>query len=343
MPEVQIIEGDSEHVLASLEADSVHAVVTDPDYEFPLLNAEWVGSGTAYRQEFWAQVLRVLKPGGHVVSFGGARTSHRLATALENAGFEIRESLAWLYGTGFSKSADVSKLIDKRLGVERTEFVGEARRRRNAKGTNIHFPAQTETDTSLPKHIDYRDTAPATPEAAQWQGWGTSLKPAHEPIVVARKPVVESIVGNVLTHGVGALNLEACRVQNDPQQPPRIPTNVLLDESQAARLDEDTARIGGASRFFYIAKVRAQDRPTVDGVFHPTNKPISLMRYLVRLVTPLGGLVLDPFAGSGSTAEACVLEGVSCVAVERESRYLPLIQYRIDRANETLTTEEQNA
>ncbi len=285
--------------------------------------------------EAWArECLRVLRPGGHMLAFGGSRTWHRLACAIEDAGFEIRDSIAWLYGSGFPKSLNLD---------------------------------------------------------GEHKGWGTALKPAFEPVVVARKPLAGTVAGNVASYGTGALNIDGCRVESgedlvrpavaqavtDPrgfrlgagvQDNPagRWPANVVLDNSQAAVLDEQSGELtsgkpgnsiraersdasvcyadmaagsqltgfgdtGGASRFFYVAKADAAERPRVNGTAHPTVKPLDIMRWLVRLVTPPGGLVLDPFAGSGTTVEACLLEGFQCIAIEREADYLPLIQQRIDR------------
>ena len=351
-PEVRIVHGDSEEALAQMDPESVHAVVTDPDYAIDVPGGEaWIGSGTAYRPEFWAAVHRVLVPGGHLLAFGAPRTWHRLAVAIEDGGFEIRDSFAWLYGSGFPKSHDVSKAIDKTLGVER-EITGQH-------GNSA--PAQVWRENGagdVARPPQERRDAPATAEAQKWDGWGTGLKPAHEPVVVARKPPVGTVAKNVLEYGTGALNLQASRIGADPikirnyiglgpfdkagdaaRMPEktvhgRWPTNVLLDESQAEVLDAQTPKSGGASKFFYTAKAFGAERSTVDGVTHPTNKPVELMKYLVRLVTPPGGVVLDPFAGSGTTAEACVIEGFDCVVMEREAKYLPLIQHRIERASE---------
>ncbi|WP_457171234.1 DNA-methyltransferase [Mycobacteroides abscessus] len=294
----------------------------------------------------WAtECLRILKPGGHLLAFGGSRTWHRLASGIEDAGFEIRDSIAWLYAQGFPKSM-------------------------NLQG-----------------------------------GLGTALKPAFEPIVVARKPLAGTVAANVLEYGTGALNIDACRIptgdklgggsttrgqrmkdgwhrpwMDDPdmvaanaersrasvarsEELGRWPTNVVLDEDQAAALDQQsgtsTSRVGkprgaasgagwgmtatgaeyadegGASRFFpvfrYEAKAPTSERPNADGVQHPTVKPLDLMRWLVRLVTPVGAVVLEPFAGSGTTAEACVLEDRQCIAIEREADYLPLIVSRLQK------------
>lgn len=326
--------------------------------------------------EAWSrECLRVLKPGGHMLAFGGSRTWHRLAVAIEDAGFEIRDSIAWLYGSGFPKSMDVSKAIDK----------GEGHWRGRA--------GAIESDNGAMAGPNYERTpkgSAVTEEGKRWEGWGTALKPAFEPIVVARKPLSGTVAANVLTHGTGALNIDGCRVgeeslsyggdeaARDTSQSigafsgrrevktvaGRWPANVVLDEGQAVELDrqsgESQSRIGrprgapagngwgmtatgaeyddlgGASRFFYVAKAPSSERVRLDGVAHPTVKPLSLMRWLVRLVTPPGGTVLEPFAGSGTTVEACVLEGFHCIAIEREADYLPLIRRRILRRTDTI-------
>ncbi|WP_182378656.1 site-specific DNA-methyltransferase [Nocardioides sp. WS12] len=235
--------------------------------------------------ELWLhECLRVLKPGGYLVAFGGTRTWHRLACAAETVGFEIRDSLAWLYGTGFPKSLNVAK--------------------------GVADLAQTEPSSGA--------------GASAWTGWGTALKPAFEPIVLARAPLTSTVAKNVLAYGTGAINVDGTRLAGG-----RWPTNVFLDEPQARVLDQ--ADLGGPSRFFWHAKPGNNERVVVDGVKHPTVKPLALMRELVRLVTPLGGMVLDPFAGSGTTVEACIAEGMSCIAIEREADFIPLIEARISR------------
>ncbi|AXH68079.1 DNA methylase [Mycobacterium phage Target] len=329
MRNVDLRLGDCRDILTELEDASVDAILTDPPYELAFMGKKWDGSGIAFDVEMWEQCLRVLKPGGHLLAFGGSRTWHRLTVAIEDAGFEIRDSIAWLYGSGFPKSLDVSKAIDKAAGAER--------------------------------------------EVRQWQGWGTALKPAFEPIVVARKPLVGTVAANVLEHGTGALNIDACRIGTAQG---RWPTNVVLDEVQAAELDtqtgyqrdgthvgrnrdgsahtneiygarkNDTRDVGyggggGGSRFFpvfkYQAKAPARERPSYvneDGakVAHSTVKPLTLMRWLARLVCPPGGVILDPFAGSGTTVEACLVEGFDCIAIENEPDYIPLIEHRISRS-----------
>ena len=383
-----VYHGDCLDVLAGLADGFVDAVVTDPPYELGFMGRAWDASGIAYNVDLWRHCLRVLKPGGHLLAFGGTRTSHRLTCAIEDAGFEIRDEIAWLYGSGFPKSLDVSKAIDKAAGAERP---GDSHRppaaQQTAKGDASTLGKLAGTSPDL--------TAPATDDAKRWAGWGTALKPAHEPIVVARKPLVGTVAANVLAHGTGALNIDACRVAGDvprttqgqssnqgqifgadqrdqrefvPHDAGRWPTNVVLDEVAAAELDEQSglrpsggskhdrstkttgiynqytagrnvargADAGGASRFFpvfcYQAKAPTRERPKVDGVAHPTVKPLDLMRWLVRLVTPVDGIVLEPFAGSGTTLEAAVSEGMRCIGIEQSADYLPLIAERMARA-----------
>lgn len=403
--------GDNREVLRTMPDNSVDSIVTDPPYELGFMGKKWDSTGIAYDETLWAECLRVLKPGGHLIAFGGTRTYHRMTVAIEDAGFEIRDCIMWLYASGFPKSLDVSKALDKQAGAAR-EVVGFGDLQRASQSR----PYGQGTTQSL--DIDSRTlTAPATPLAQQWQGWGTALKPAHEPIVVARKPLQGTVADNVQAWGVGALNIDGCRVGTDdnlerisgntrsiygdysqkqttPQPIGRWPANVILDEEAAQMLDEQSgvrksgarkganninslngayeggwsytggpceASSGGASRFFYVAKASRAEREagldvmemqiaqstrmSGDGMplrqngterktpiranHHPTVKPITLMRYLVRLVTPPGGTVLDPFMGSGSTGCAAMLEGVDFVGIELSAEYLEIAERRI--------------
>ena len=464
---VTLWHGDCRQVMSELGEARVDAIVTDPPYELAFMGKGWDASGIAYDRRVWENAWHVLKPGGHLLAFGGTRTWHRLACAIEDAGFEIRDSIAWMYGSGFPKSLDVSKAIDRRR--DDTEDIHKVVRwleaRRKESGVTRgqiehHFATQnigqalfTVTPGSASRVATWdqwlelksllgfgddmdaevwrlngrkgkpgeafalrevvgqrttgigtgkgtvqvmgdgtRDiTAPATPAAQQWQGWGTALKPAFEPIVVARKPLIGTVAENVLAHGTGALNIDGCRIAaSDPfgggakatsgfvngyehdgwqagSDKGRWPANVILDESQAAELDRQSGQAGGgfgvrgtggqtyangkgftntlaetgqtvgygdtggASRFFYTAKANSSERPRVNGVAHPTVKPLDLMRYLVRLVTPPGGTVLEPFAGSGTTLEACVMEGFHAIGIELTDEYLPLICQRLSK------------
>lgn len=295
---VTVHQGDARDILKTIPDDSIDAIVTDPPYAFEsivkrfgkpgaaptrdgdvyarssagFMYRDWDTGDTVFAPSFWGECLRVLKPGGHCLAFGATRYYHRLGTALENAGFDIRDTIMWTYSTGFPKSHDAGHMIAKR-GV-----------------------------------------APEIAEA--WDGWGTALKPAVEPIVVARKALKGKIPDNVLAYGTGTLNIDRCRAPDE-----RWPANLIHDGS-----DEVVAAFpAGAARFFHSPKASKKEK--VGG--HPTQKPIALMQYLVRLVTPPGGTVLDPFAGTGTTGEACWREGFGSVLIERESDYADLIEERM--------------
>jgi site-specific DNA-methyltransferase (adenine-specific) len=424
--------GDNREVLRTMPDNSVDSIVTDPPYELGFMGKKWDSTGIAYDETLWAECLRVLKPGGHLIAFGGTRTYHRMTVAIEDAGFEIRDCIQWIYGSGFPKSLDVSKAIDKQAGAER-EVVGTSANG-IAGGTGKHAGESEKYGFAK----EYNITAPATPEAQQWHGFGTALKPANEPAVLARKPLSGTVADNVLTWGVGALNIDGCRVPSDDgfekawDKPVRTniangggafgtgesskrgtkaidisankpvggrwPANVILDEEAAQMLDaqsgvsKSTVRpptgkgildtttgwnqnsmidktlrghsdSGGASRFFYIAKASKAEREAgLDGMeikgirplgisnwenqtngsghvmgpsapranHHPTVKPITLMRYLVRLVTPPNGVVLDPFMGSGSTGCAAMLEAMRFIGIELSAEYLEIARRRIE-------------
>ena len=367
--------------LKELDDNSVDSIVTDPPYGLSFMGKKWDYDVPAVN--IWEECFRVLKPGGHLLAFAGTRTQHRMAVNIEDAGFEIRDMIAWVYGSGFPKSHNISKAIDKMAGAER-EVVGiGAASRPNAKNHNV----RTRGDFSG----DVFETVPATPEAQQWDGWGTALKPALEPITVARKPVAEkSIAENVLKYGTGAINIDASRVETNPEvDDPRLggngswstdnmaknaygdyeggqhsshssgrfPANLIHDGS-----DEVVELAGDSARFFYCAKASKKDRDegldhmeeqqfvqwqTGNGASgkpssmsegrdtkrkntHPTVKPTDLMKYLVRMVTPKGGVVLDPFMGSGSTGKACKLEGFDFIGIEMDEEYFLLAKSRID-------------
>lgn len=495
----RVFLGDCREVLGQLPDNSVDSVVTDPPYELGFMGKKWDSSGIAYDVTVWEECLRVLKPGGHILAFGGSRTWHRLAVAVEDAGFELRDSIAWLYGSGFPKSLDVSKAIDKNNGEggRKLKFtrwmrttglkVSEAARvLREARlisenGTMAgHFFAESNAgQPAIPtaelwsalrphcgdvpewvdelvarveaerevigqkmsgiadknekgrhtigasKAVEVDITAPATPEAEKWQGWGTALKPAFEPVVVGRKPLVGTVAENVLAWGVGGLNIDGSRIattdnlgggtyggtfgaerDENGKLPKAIgsgdkgrwPANVILDEVTAGLLDEQSgvsvsrpsdkrsethaediygrglgnwsgsshSDTGGASRFFYVAKASKRDRNegleelevieakrTMSGGedtrgrpvpanrnFHPTVKPTQLMRYLIKLVTPPGGTVLDPFTGSGSTGKAALLDGFQFVGAELTEEYLPIIEGRLKWASEQVEDED---
>lgn len=524
-----VVNADSLEYLKTLPDNSVDSIVTDPPYEIGFMGRGWDNTGIAYNVELWKECLRVLKPGGHALVFGATRTYHRVAVAIEDAGFEIRDSIHWVYGSGFPKSMDISKAIDKVNGevgrlhkfTEYMRSTGLTAKQLNA-ATGTSMGSHYLTDKSqpaiptpelwakvrpliadVPAWVDelvdrieaerevigkYESdmgglggerigesggdiTAPATPEAQQWSGWGTALKPAHEPIVVARKPVEGTVAQNVLTYGVGGLNIDASRVGLEssvnldarqvsgarssdglqfggigangtdiPMYNPsgRFPANILLTHNAdcelisegstttttttaqlpdmrggnfnsgtdkkverdinsyadqpavyqcspgcpVAAMDEQSGTLksgelragvvmgkskgnsfgvangttyepraadaGGASRFFtnldhdaaltevpfyYSGKAPKKERPVhpETGKGHPTVKPLELMRWLIRLVTPAGGTVLEPFAGSGATVEAALLENCHVIAIDLEKDHMPLIDARIDR------------
>jgi site-specific DNA-methyltransferase (adenine-specific) len=278
------------------------------------MGQKWDGGDIAFNIELWQECLRVLKPGGHLLAFGGTRTYHRMAVAIEDAGFEIRDSIHWVYGSGFPKSHNVSIGIDKQAGV--MEHRGKAHYA-YAHGTDFQS-REMEAPKEMPPHEGITDAA------KQWSGWGTALKPAHEPIVVARKPLEGTVAANVLAHNTGALNIDGCRVGGDGG---RWPANIIFDEAAGAELDEQSGL--EASRFFYCPKPGKKERNAGGANAHPTVKPIELMRYLCRLVTPPNGTVLDPFLGSGTTAVAAILEGFQWVGCEMTADYLPIIKGRV--------------
>lgn len=485
---LRLFHGSNKDILPTFAADSFDSIVTDPPYELTngkkggtgeaslnlnspagrsristggFMGKSWDATGISFDVDMWREAYRVLKPGGYLLAFGGTRTWHRIATAIEDAGFEIRDSIAWMYGSGFPKSMDVAKAIDKAGGASPEV---QARTLRNAReragmtreqvaqlvGCSAASVANWEDGRARAKGMhaefitpgpEYRDAlaellgysaderaivgaaddrrgdgtvmslghsgkqygGASTDAAKTWEGWGTALKPAFEPIIVARKPLAGTVAANVLAYGTGAINIDACRVgdevryasftslapasgnrlgaagtqearrgtQGEPKRyEGRFPSNVLLDESQAAVLDRQAPDTGGsgkasgpslreptdagvafgarrglvgepafygdrggASRFFptfrYEAKAPTSERPSVDGVAHATVKPLDLMRWLVRLVTRRGGHVLDLFAGSGTTGEAALLEGMHCTLIELEADHLPLILQRV--------------
>jgi DNA modification methylase len=373
---ITIYHGDCREILATLPANCVDSVVTDPPYGLKFMGKKWDYDVPGV--EVWKEALRVLKPGGHLLIFAGTRTQHRMAVNIEDAGFEIRDMIAWVYGSGFPKSLDVSKAIDKAAGAER-EVVGKNPTYRK---DQVDAPS-----LSLQRNPDI--TAPATDAARQWNGWGTALKPALEPITVARKPFKGTVAGNVLEHGTGALNIDGCRVGTESPEPRnapkkiirggrfhsgaeakkemshynptkgRWPANLIHDGSEevvglfpetksgggnGARsacpntymsgdnyarttTNGQPASSGSAARFFYCAKASRKERG--EGNTHPTVKPLALMRYLVRLVTPPGGVVLDPFMGSGTTLVAAKNLGHKAIGVDIEERSCEIAAKRL--------------
>lgn len=346
--------GDCREILPLLEEQQFHSVVTDPPYELKFMNKGWDGSGVAYDQRTWKVVLRVCLPGAHMLAFGGSRTEHRMTCTIEDAGWEIRDKIMWVYGSGYPKSMDVSKAVDKRLGAKRRQTRTPMSPTGNMMMDKI---GATRPWKELAKEVGYHEhdsDEPVTEAAKYWHGWGTTLKPAYEPIVLARKPSLGTVAECVMQHAAGALNVDACRVGTTgadvtrkvlsrpssgsgvyrfnesgsngmvgeftkTHKDGRWPTNLIHDDSEEVSdlLPKD------ARRFFYTSKASEEDRPHGDttDVIHPTVKPLDLMRYLVRLVTPRGGRVLDCFMGTGSTICAALVEGMCAVGVEQSKEY----------------------
>jgi site-specific DNA-methyltransferase (adenine-specific) len=502
----QILKGNSLDLLPTLADNSIDAIITDPPYGLGNPDPDyiikaiqlWASGDRAHIPEgkgfmgkswdsfvpppaIWDECLRVLKPGGHLLAFAGTRTYDLMGISIRMAGFEIRDSIGWLYGSGFPKSLDVSKAIDKAAGAER-EVIGT-----KPQAPKFNLSDKGGTNTGYNKRLEegalaeFNITAPSTPEAQQWQGWGTALKPALEPIVVARKPLIGTVAENVLTHGTGGLNIDASRIgtqggtardgkANLPNDSGwanmkghgiaelnagRWPANLILSHAESCQptgktiksktgagkrtatfgtqdtqsggdgsggwsgyeyetevyecvegcpvktLDEQSGTsksqggkyasssiwqagkertkhhfgdTGGASRFFYVAKASKRDRnegleglPAVrasamgydiglgesgEGMFkdrnpqkqnfHPTVKPTELMRYLVKLITPPGGTVLDPFTGSGSTGKAAILEGFDFIGIELTEDYWPIIEGRLKHAEAKVAEAKEN-
>jgi site-specific DNA-methyltransferase (adenine-specific) len=457
----RIIVGDCRVSMAQMETASVDSIVCDPPYELGFMGKSWDASGIAYDLEVWRQALRVLKPGGYLLAFSATRTYHRMTCAIEDAGFEIRDCIGWHYGSGFPKSLDVSKAIDKAAGAERRvigpKVYGDGHIQRN--GTPRNGSGRLNLTLRDGVDPDPVETAPATDDARRWSGWGTALKPAWEPVVVARKPLEGTVAANVLKYGTGALNVDGCRVEGEgnktflrdagdrprdqyrtgttvgpavPSELGRWPANIILShapdcgedgcapgcpcaamdaqsgerkgmkrstlrrgattgtsigghgvygESAPQEVEAGYSDTGGASRFFsnlpieaddlvpffYTAKpgrseredgcemLNAKPPPAVETKVslkspragagrlresvinnHPTVKPISVMAWCIRLVTPPGGLVLDPFTGSGTTGVAARREGMRFVGCELSEEYAEIARARIRQARGSL-------
>lgn len=379
----KIYNGDMLDMLQVIKPESIDAIVCDPPYELGFMNKSWDSTGIAFKKETWQNCFEVLKPGGYLLAFGGSRTYHRIACAIEDAGFEIRDCVMYLYGSGFSKSYNIGLAIDKKNGVFKNE----------------------------------------------WQGWGTCLKPAYEPIIVARKPFKGSVVDNIIKYRVGGINIDGCKIGNEKRTQfcgksngriyseysqknahfetveGRFPANVITDGSEevakgmpntTSKYDENNRQekeihrrnndilkygykqrvaggfndCGSAMRYFYSAKASKKDRDEgldafqdktfhsvlnqkngsgdrLDGAktpirknIHPTCKPTELMQYLVRLVSPKGATILDPFMGSGSTGKAVMFENLErdanykFIGIELTDEYLPIAQARIEYARD---------
>jgi len=413
----KIINGDCLQVMKTMEENSVDSIVTDPPYELGFMGKSWDSTGIANNKEMWAEALRVLKPGGHLLSFGGTRTYHRMACAIEDAGFEVRDMVSWIYGSGFPKSLNIGKAVDKLQGNER-EVVGK----------NPNHRLEENYRGSLKEMNQHTGDGSLTKGSSEYEGWGTALKPACEPCVLARKPLSEKTVAlNILKWGTGGINIDGSRVEipeddkenydfnnnglsrmsrpegdkfgqfdggwkidktkrETPQG--RFPANIIHDgsdevlevfpntksqghwsktkttgfgefgngKSEYLGVGEKDKEGGSASRFFYCAKTSKSERnkgceeleqknnmrvnaPSGSeeekisnklGNNHPTVKPQALMKYLITLITPKGGTVLDPFAGSGSTLVAAKDLGFNYIGIELTPEYIPIIEARLN-------------
>lgn len=368
-----------------IEPKSIDSIVTDPPYELNFMGKGWDRSGIAFQKETWRKCYEVLKPGGYLLAFGGSRTFHRIAVAIEDRGFEIRDVIMWLYGSGFPKSLNIGLAIDKKNGVD------------SRTGNIVKGVGSNNTNSLHEYGTEYEERSAQN----EWSGWGTALKPSYEPIIVARKPVEGSVVDNVLKYGVGGINIDGCRVGYEggvkktdivPNSQSknsgfgcngnledlgkgRFPSNTILtyDETDEQEVCENMPieETGSASRYFYCAKASQKDRD--DGLFefsvktsgqlterkegsdgitaftgsrtpkrnnHPTVKPTELMQYLIRLVTPSGGTVLDPFNGSGSTGKAVMYENkekgskYKYIGIDLSDEYLAISKARIEYAKQ---------
>lgn len=433
----KLYNGNMLDLLEVIDKETIDAVLTDPPYELNFMGKGWDNSGIAFNSETWKQCYEVLKPGGYLLAFGGSRTYHRIACAIEDAGFEIRDTIMWLYGSGFPKSMNIGLAIDKKNGVE-SEVVGNGKSGNTSKAFNLNEQQRKAGTGILAGEYEIKKAT------NKYNGWGTALKPSFEPIIVARKPFKGSCVDNVIKYGVGGINIDECRVGNEiitqlqkdmtvyhvnnlgagnntkmtgitTQTVGRFPANTILtyDETDfeevcggfpntkgeigrvgrksAGNYEAASYKVGittdygirdsgSASRYFYCAKASKKDRDegleefeaTTDNAkgngldrvceycgvsqltpekclcetkswvtkpkknTHPTVKPTDLMQYLVRLVTPNGGTVLDPFNGSGSTGKAVMYENkernknYKYIGIELTEEYLPIARARIE-------------
>ena len=406
----KLYNGSMLDILEVIEPNTIDSVVCDPPYELNFMGKGWDNSGIAFQEETWQRCYEVLKPGGYLLAFGGSRTFHRIACAIEDAGFEIRDTIMWLYGSGFPKSMNIGLAIDKKNGVESKvvgyqgsmmDFRDTGKKQKEISGIDKLSFGQIENSE--------RKENPIYEAQNEWQGWGTALKPSFEPIIVARKPFKGSLVDNVIENGVGGINIDECRVPFEDT--PNPATNPKYRKNAGYKLPEKGQTSNGAVtftssknetndlgrfpantiltydeipsderlRYFYCAKASKKDRDegldefeekrkagygydlgyqnAGEGMFkdrttlkkntHPTVKPTELMQYLVRLVTPNGGTVLDPFNGSGSTGKAVMYENkernknYKYIGIELTEEYLPIAKARIEYVCNQINNDKQ--
>lgn len=328
-----IYHGDNIDVLKTLPDNSLDSVVTDPPYGLNLMGKKWDYDVPSL--ELWKECYRVLKPGGHLLSFGGSRTYHRMVVKVEDAGFEIRDQIMWVYGSGFPKSYNVGLSIDKLLG---------------------HPEGTFEPNVEKLQPIENKSIEPI-----RFEGFGTALKPAHEPIVMARKPFKATVANNILKWSTGGINIEGCKIESIDDRSKRFPANIIFDEATGEILDKQFSsnknikiKAPSVSKFFYCPKpskkekeegltnelevIKGRDegqdkrnvpfkkRITPTKNTHTTVKPVALMQYLIKLVTPLGGTTLDPFFGSGTTGKSALVEfnDYKFIGIEKEKEYFDI-------------------
>jgi len=416
---VKLIHGKCPEAIKELADNSVDSIVTDPPYGLKFMGKKWDHGVPSVA--IWKECYRILKPGGYLLSFAGTRTQHRMAVNIEDAGFEIRDMIAWVYGSGFPKSLNISKAIDKAAGAERCKINTGKPAKRMIPGADQDKTGSWIKDNG--REFQPGIELPATEDAEQWDGWGTALKPALEPITLARKPLSEkTVAANVLKYGTGGINIDGCRIGTDGGtkrshqsdfksegvegnvhatrgyrtghqsvdiSKGRFPANLIhdgsddvvelfpdsksvkgkarvatiknqtrLNNSNETQVNCEYSDSGSAARFFYCAKASRKERnrglenpgpqfkhgtvlrnvenTETKGNTHPTVKPIALMRYLCRLVTPKGGTVLDPFMGSGSTGCAAKEEGFDFIGIDQEIESVEIAAKRIKKETDQL-------
>lgn len=320
---ITLHQGDCRDIMRTYPDQHFDAVITDPPYGISIQGEKW-DTATPRGFQAWAQswgeeALRVLKPGGYMLAFSAPRTYHRLTSGLEDAGFEIRDAMAWIRADGKPAGMDLSSAFDRAAGVL------DQREGREVERWDTDESAFTMASDNV-----RAAGKPITDEAKTWEGWGIGLKPAWEPIIVARRPIDGTLTHNVRAHGTGAMNIRAGMNAVNGLYPP----NLLMGERAMTAAVEQGAPDHVWPVFRYQPKAPTSERPKAGGVQHVTVKPLELMRYLIRLVVRPGALILEPFAGSGTTLQAAAIENVRAVGCELDDRYIPLIKERFKQGIE---------
>jgi len=339
---IKLYKGDCLEILKTFPENFIDTCITDPPYELGFLGKKWDSTGISFQPTTWREVLRVLKPGATLLAFGAPKKYHRLACAIEDAGFEINDCISWVYGSGYPKNINLSKAIDKKFGAKR-KVIGRAKKANDIIRRNRPKPNNKDWDRGCRYDDDWLDgtadiTAPATPEAELWDGWGTQLKPAWEGIVVAQKPKDGTYVENALTWGVSGFWIDGGKVPPVIEgEEERYPADFIHDGSDEV-LDRFDNEERMPSRFFYTAKPSKKEK-NIGGVVnnHPSVKPIDLMAYLARLTrTPTRGVILDPFMGTGSSGLGAIKEGRDFIGIELDREYYKIAEKRIENGSNAL-------